>query len=160
LASGIERLIAAESAPSASSHLAFGLTPGFVEQHAQRHAGVFDAMHHAMGVLAAVELRAAPLHAGVRGAFEEVDTVHAREALQAREREDQLFLDQPVHDQPVVFRIDLGDAAMMALEAQPVRRDDAVELVQRREADRGLAAGGQPLHITAMTCASCFDGLP
>ena len=37
----------------------------------------------------------------------------------------------------------------MALEAQPVRRDDAVELVQRREADRGFRRRGQPRHGAA-----------
>src|SRR5204863_1702638 len=102
----------------------------------QRYAGVLDAMHHAVSVLAAVQLRAAPFHAGVCRAFEEMDAVDAWKALQVREREDQFFLDETMNDQPVVFRIDLRDAAMMALEAQPVRRDDAVKLVQRREAHR------------------------
>src|SRR5262245_54688304 len=106
-------------------------------------------MHHAVGVLAAVELRAAPFHAGVRRAFENVDAVDARKALQLGEREDQRPLDQAMYDQPIVFRIDLRDAGVMALEAQPARRDDAVELVQRREAHRGLAACGQPLHVAA-----------
>ena len=61
----------------------------------------------------------------------------------------QRLVDQAVDDQPVVLRIDLGDAAVVALEAEPVRRDDAVELVQRREAHRRLAARGQPLHVAA-----------
>ena len=116
---------------------------------AQRHAGVLHAMHHAVGVLAAVELRAAPLHAGIGGAFEEIDPVDARKALEIVEREDQRLVDQAVHHQPVVVRIDLGDAAVMALEAEPVRRDDAVELVQRREADRGFRRRGQPRHGAA-----------
>jgi hypothetical protein len=34
-------------------------------------------------------------------AFEEVDAVHAREALQVGEREDQRLVDEAVHDQPV-----------------------------------------------------------
>jgi hypothetical protein len=33
----------------------------------------------------------------------------------------------------VIGGIDLGGAAMMALEAEPVRRDDAVEIGERRE---------------------------
>src|SRR6267378_382401 len=32
--------------------------------------------------LASIELRAAPLHVGIRRAFEEMDAVHAREALE------------------------------------------------------------------------------
>jgi hypothetical protein len=81
--------------------------------------------------------------------LEEVDPVDAREALEIGEREDQRLVDQPVDDQPVVLRIDLRDAAMMALEAEPVRRDDAVELVQRREAHRRLARRGEPRHVAA-----------
>jgi hypothetical protein len=46
-------------------------------------------------------------------------------------------------------RIDLGGAAVMALEAQPVRRDDAVEFMQRREVDRGYRIRGQPLDVAA-----------
>jgi hypothetical protein len=38
---------------------------------------------------------------------------------------------------------------MVTLEAQPVRRDDAVKLMQRREIDRGNRIGGQPWHIAA-----------
>ena len=38
---------------------------------------------------------------------------------------------------------------MMALEAQPVRRDDAVELVQRREADRDSRRRGEPRDVAA-----------
>src|SRR6267154_463797 len=75
--------------------------------------------------LASIELRAAPLHAGIRRAFEEMDAVHAREALELVEREDQRLVDQAVDDEPIVFGIDLGDPAMMALETQTVRRDDA-----------------------------------
>ena len=65
------------SAPSTISHLAFGLQAGFVQQRLQRNARVHDVVHHAVGELAAVELRAAPFHAGIRRAFEEVDAVGA-----------------------------------------------------------------------------------
>gem|GEM_PF-6966759 len=50
-----------------------------------------------------------------------------------------------VDDQPVVGGIDLGDAGVMALEADTVWSDDAVKFVQRREADRALARGGQAI---------------
>ena len=116
-------------------------------------------MHHAVGVLRAVELRAAPLHAGVRGAFAEIGAVDARHALDVVEREDQRLVDEAVDHQPVVGRIDLGDAGVVALEAQSVRRDDAVDLVQRREADRALRRGGEPRHVAAGDVLFVFRAL-
>jgi hypothetical protein len=104
---------------------------------------------HAVGILAAVELGAAPFHPGIRRAFEEIDAVDARVALEVGQRQHQRLVDEPVQHQPVVIGVDLGDAAVMALEGEPVRRDDAVELVQRREADRGFAARREPGHVAA-----------
>ena len=127
----------------------FRLQAGFIEQRLQRHAGIHHAMHHAVRVLAAVELRAAPFHSGIGGAFAEMRAVDARHALQIIEREDQRLVDQAMHDQPVIGRIDFGDAGMMPLEAQSVRRDDAVERVDRREAHRAFARGGQPFDVAA-----------
>ena len=57
--------------------------------------------------------------------------------LQILHREDQRTIDQAVQHQPVLRRIDRGNAAMMALVEQSVRRDDAVELLQRRRLGRG-----------------------
>ena len=91
-------------------------------------------MHHAVRVLAAIELGASPFHAGIGGALEEIDFIDARQPLEIVQREDQRLIDQPVHHQAVVVRIDLRDATVMAFEAEPVRRDDAVELMQRRKA--------------------------
>ncbi len=108
-------------------HFAFGFEPGLFQQQLQRHAGVLHAMDHAVGVLAAVELGAAPLHAGIGGAFEKINSVDARQPLEVFEREDQRLVDQPMQHQPVVVRIDFGDAAVVALEAQTVRRDDSVK---------------------------------
>src|SRR3546814_10248756 len=67
--------------------LAAGLHAGLVQQRAKAHAGIDHAVHHAVGELAAVELRAAPLHAGVGRALQEVDSVLAREALDVRHGE-------------------------------------------------------------------------
>jgi hypothetical protein len=101
-----------------------------------------------MRVLAAVELRAAPFHAGIGGAFEEISAVHpTREALQVVHGEDHRLVDEAVDHQPVLGRVDLGNAAVMALEAEAGGRDDTVEFMQRREVDRGLAAGGEPFDI-------------
>src|SRR5262249_4695308 len=79
----------------------------------------------------------------------EVDAIDARIALQLLQSEDQRPLHEPMDHQAMIGGIDLGNAAMMPLEAEPVRRDDAFELVQRREADGGLPRGGGP-----------FDGAP
>ena len=93
-------------------------------------------MHHAMRVLAAIELGTPPFHAGIGRAFEKIDFIDARQPLELVEREDQRPVDKAVQHQPVVGRIDLCNAAMMALKAQPVGRDDSVQLMQRREAHR------------------------
>jgi hypothetical protein len=139
---------------------AVGLHAGFFQQVAQRHTGIDHVVDHAVGELAAIQLRAAPLHAAIGRAFEEVDPVFAREALQVLHGEDQRRVDQAVDHQPVIGRIDDRRAAMVTLEAQPVRRDDAVKLMQRREVDRGNRIGGQPRHIAAHDMASNSDGFP
>jgi hypothetical protein len=98
--------------------LPFGLTPASFEQRLQRNAGVPDIVDHAVGELAAVELRAAPLHAAIGRAFEEIGAVDAAgEALEVVHGEDQRLVDEAVDHQPVLGRIDLGDAAVMTLEA-------------------------------------------
>ena len=45
--------------------------------------------------------------------------------------------------------VDLRDAAVMPLEAEAVGRDEAIQIVQRGEVDRGLARGRQPLDVAA-----------
>ena len=64
------------------------LETGLLQQHLQRHARVLHAMHHAVRVLAAIELGAAPFHAGIGRAFEKIDFVDARQTLELVERED------------------------------------------------------------------------
>jgi hypothetical protein len=56
-------------------------------------------------------------------------------------------LDQAVDHQPVPVRIDIRPAGMIALEEQSVRRDDAVQILQRREADGRYGVGGEPRHV-------------
>jgi hypothetical protein len=65
---------------------------------------------------------------------------------------------QAIDDQAMVRRVDLGHAAVMALEAEPVGRDDAVQLVQRREADRGFRRRRQPLDPAPHHVAFVFRG--
>jgi hypothetical protein len=94
-----------------------------------------------------IQLRGAPLHAAIGRAFDEVDARHGREAQDVLHRENQWPLDQAMDHQSVLVRIDVGPAGMIALEKQPVRRDDAVQVLQRREADGGFGAGGEPRHV-------------
>ena len=125
------------------------LEAGLLKQNLQRHAGILHAMHHAVSVLAAIELGAAPFHAGIGGTFEKIDLVDARQPHELVEREDQRLFDEAVQHQPIVGRIDLRNAAVMPLEAQSIRRDDSVELMQWREADRRFGRRGEPRHGTA-----------
>ena len=93
-------------------------------------------MHHAMRVLAAIELGTPPFHAGIGRAFEKIDLIDPRQPLELVECEDERLFDKAMQHQPVVRRIDLCDAAVMTLKAEPVGGDDSVQLVQRREAYR------------------------
>ena len=114
-------------------------------------------MDHAVGELGAVQLRPRPFHAAVRGAFEEIDAVLARETLEVVIGEDQRLIDQPVDHQPVVLLGQFDGPGMMTLEADAVRRDNAVKLVNRREVDRGCGFGGQPGHAAPDHVALEFD---
>ena len=77
--------------------------PSLVQKRAERDAGVLHVVDHAMGELDAVQLRARPFHAGIGGAFAEVDVVLAREALEILVGEDQRPVDEAVDHEPVVF---------------------------------------------------------
>src|SRR5882762_2021012 len=55
-----------------------------------------------------------------------------RKAPDVIHSEDQGPVDEAMEHQPMLRRIDGGNAAMMALIEQTVRRDDAVEILQRR----------------------------
>src|SRR5262249_61434081 len=112
------------------------LESGLLEQKFQRDAGLLHAMHHAMRVLTAIELGAAPFHPRIGRAFEEMDPVDARKALELVQREDQWFVDNPMQHQAVIVWINFSDPAVMAFEAQAVWGDDAVKLMQRGEAHR------------------------
>ena len=112
--------------------------PDLVEQRGQRHAGPFAARQHPVRVLHGRHRDVAPLHAGIGAAFDEVDARHRREADDVVHREDARIGHQAVDHQPVLVRIDLGHAGVVALEVQAGRRDDAEQVLQRRERDRRL----------------------
>lgn len=104
--------------------------------------------------------RAAPLHAGIGRAFEEVGAVHAaRHALQIFQREDERLVHEAV-DQPILVRVDLRLPAMVPHEAQAVGRDDAVEGIKRREADRAFASAVSHVTSRRTTSFSNTEGLP
>jgi hypothetical protein len=75
---GIERVMA-DASPPRQHPFAVGLHPGFFQQVAQWHTGIDHVVDHAVGELAAIELGAAPLHAAIGSAFEEVDPVFGAE---------------------------------------------------------------------------------
>ncbi len=75
----------------------------------------------------------------VAGALDECDAGLHRVAHQRVERVDERALDQTVDQQPVRLRIDVWNAAVVALEMKSVRRNHAVEQVMRRA--RGAGAG-------------------
>ena len=77
--------------------------------------------------------------AAVARALEELDARHERIAQQRVDGEQQRPLHEAVDQQPVLRGIDVGHAVVMALEVQAVRRDDALEALERRA--RGAGAG-------------------
>ncbi len=112
------------------------LQSGLIQQDPERHTGVHDVVDHAVRELTAVELRSPPLHAGIRRAFEKIDLADPRHALDVVHGEDKRRVDETVDHHPVVGRVDLGNAAVMALKAKSGRRDDSVQPMKRREVHR------------------------
>src|SRR4029079_12708788 len=93
-----------------------------------------------------IDLRSAPLHAAVGGTFDEMDPRRRWKANDVLHGEDQRTFDEAMDHQPVLVRIDVGPPGMMAFEKQAMWRDDAVQVLQRREADGGFGSGSQPRH--------------
>ena len=116
-----------------------------------------------MGVLdRQLRIRRAPV-LGVAGTFEKMDARDRRKSRDLLHREDQRLLHQPMHDQPVLERVDRRRPGMVALIVKPVGGDDAGKILERREAERrqprrrlrqamtisahdiGFEAGGAPI---------------
>ncbi len=128
---------------------ALGLHARLGKDVAQHHAGIFHVVDHALGELAALELRAAPFHAAIGRAFAEGGHDVARKPGDILVGEDQRPLDQPVDHQPVVLFRQFDRARVVTLEGAALRGDRAFERVDRREVDRGDRALGQPFDIAA-----------
>ena len=69
-------------------------------------------------------------------------------------------VDQAMQHQPMLRRIDGRNAAMMALVEQPVRRDDAVEILQRRPAGGRDVLLAEFFEMFLTTSFSNGDGAP
>ena len=137
------RVITAASMPSARNHVRLRRGAGFAQQRRERHAGPFagarqavDLLRREIGLVAFTAIDAA----AVARAFHRANHRAAREAVQVVEGEDQRPIDHAVDQQRVLLRIDRGHAAVMALEVQIGRRDDAVEILERRQARRAALA--------------------
>ena len=141
LAIGTLRLIAAASAPSASSHGRPRIDAGLLQEHAQRHAGPLAARDEAVNLPARERRRRRPVHRPA------LLPEHSRKCMRdtigyAQQRvdgEDQRALHHAVDQQAVRGRIDVGDAAVVPLEVKPARRDHAVQRLQG--CARGPTAG-------------------
>ena len=70
--------------------------------------------------------------AGIAAAFDEGDARLHRISGQRLQSENDRAFDKPMDQQPVSRRIDIGDAGVVALEVEAVRRDRAIEPLQRR----------------------------
>jgi hypothetical protein len=101
-----------------------------------------------------IHLRGAPLHAAIGRAFDEVNARHRWKAHDVFHGENERTLDQTMDHQPVLIRIDVRPACMMALEKQAVRCDDAMQVLQRRKADGRFGPGRQPWHVAPDAPAS------
>ncbi len=132
--------------------------PDLVEQRRERHAGPLAASDHAVRVLHRGHGDLRPLHAGVGAAFDEVDARHRRKAHQVIEREQPRIFHHAVDHQPVLVRIDVGHAGVMTLEVQTRGRDDAEEVLQRRERDRRMRGAREPGAFAATDVRFVFRG--
>ena len=145
------RVIAAASAPSASIHFASGLTPASASTVA-KETPVHSQQLSRPCVSCAVSsgLRRAPVLC-VAGTFEEVDPRHGWKSRQIVHGENERPVDQSMHHQPVLRRIDRRNPRMVALIMQAVRGDDSVQVLERRQAERRQPASrfGRAVAITA-----------
>lgn len=75
--------------------------------------------------------------AAVAGALEEADVRDERVARERVEIEQQRPVDEAVDQEAMAVRRDVGHAAVMALVVQGARRDDALEMLERRARGTG-----------------------
>ncbi len=102
-----------------------------------------------MGELRAVQLRTGPFHAGICGAFTEIDVVFARKAFKISVGKHQRRIHQPVDHQAVIFFAQLNRAGMVTLKRAALRRDRPVQCMDRRKVDGADRVCGQPFNVAA-----------
>ena len=111
-----------------------GVDARLVEQDGQRHAGPFAARDQTVEFPAGPVdgFRRKPRHPAVAGTFDELNARDHRVTRQRIQIEEQRAIDQPVNEQAMRVRIDIRNAAVVALEVQRTRRDHPFEHFQRR----------------------------
>ena len=150
MSSGIVRVSAAPSAPSASTNFARLRSMPHSSSSSASGTPVHSEQLSMPCVYCTVGHRdVAPFHAGVGAALDEVDARHRRKARDVVHRENARVGDQAVNHQPMLVGIDGGYARMMALEMQARRGDDAEQILQGRESDRRLRRPGEPGALAA-----------
>ena len=129
----VETLVERQAAVHARGVGAFGQDPfgffletDFVEQGRQLDAGPLRAADHAVRELQRVELCAAPFHAAVGRTLDEINPRDGRKAHDVVHRQYQRPFDKAVDQEAVLMRIDVGAAAMVALEEQSIGRNNAL----------------------------------
>ena len=129
------RVSAAASAPSRDHPFRAGLQARLLQDQFQADPGPFGATQQAdeIGRRLAIGL----LVDRIAGAFEEMDARLRGKTPDVIPGEDQRLVDKAMEHQPVLRRINRGNPAVMAFVEQSVRRDDAVEILQRRPPGRG-----------------------
>ena len=96
-----------------------------------------DALSYSALGWSVIPMKMATKRPAVRVALEEVDLRHGREAPDLVHRERQRPLDHAVHQQPMLGRIDIRNAIdVIHQEVQAGRRDDSVQILQRRRQRR------------------------
>src|SRR5215212_2662328 len=75
-----------------------------------------------------------PLQEGIPGALQEVDHRDGREALEVVHREQHWTLDEPMHQQAMLRRVDRRDTTVVNLVPERIGGDHAVQILQWRKA--------------------------
>jgi hypothetical protein len=101
-----------------------GLQSRFLQHEFQADPGPFGAAQETNEIRS--RLAVGLFVAWVTRAFEEIDVRLRRKAPDVVHGKDKRLVDQAVEHQPVLRRVDRGDAGVMAFVEQSVRRDDAV----------------------------------
>ena len=79
-------------------------------------------MYHPKGILAAIQLGAAPFHTAIGRTFKEMEAIRLRETLQVIQCENELTIDKTINHQTIINWVDLWHTAMVTLKTKAVWR--------------------------------------